>query len=123
MDVHPPAYFVLLHLWPGLVGQSEFALRYLSVSFSLLTVALLGRFAANGPRPRVSGLLAATLAAFSPLYVAYAQEVRSYALMTCLAVASTFVLWRLFFPGSKQVTARRQGWLLFLYTLLTAACL
>jgi hypothetical protein len=95
MDVHPPAYFVLLHLWLALTGQSEFALRYLSVLFSLLTVALLWRFAASlshlitpSPPLSLSPVLAALFAAVSPVYVAYAQEVRSYAMITFLALAS-----------------------------------
>ena len=45
MDVHPPGYFVFLHGWMALAGRSEFALRDLSVVFSMLTVALLIRFA------------------------------------------------------------------------------
>ncbi|MCB9099204.1 MAG: glycosyltransferase family 39 protein [Anaerolineales bacterium] len=130
MDVHPPAYFSLLHLWLALAGRSEFALRYLSVVFSLLTVALLWRLARllarSMPPPthsiwpsRLTGLLAAV----SPLYVAYAQEVRSYAMITCLALASTFVLWRLLLPDHRRDTGRKRGELLGLYILLTAACL
>ena len=103
MDVHPPAYFILLHLWMTSTGQSEFALRYLSVIFSLLTVALLWRFTAalsqclapSPPRLLASPVLASLLATFSPMYVAYAQEVRSYAMITFLALASTFMLWRI----------------------------
>src|SRR5262245_43144340 len=106
MDVHPPAYFVLLRLWLGLAGRSEFALRYLSACFSVLTVALIGRIAATSPGSRpATPLLAALLAAFSPLYVAYAQEVRSYALLTFLGLASTWVLWLLLFAGPLQPTS------------------
>lgn len=128
MDVHPPAYFVLLHLWLGLAGQSEFALRYLSVWFSMLTVALLWRFAqailrsnysfvSSAPLPLCSSapFLAALFAALSPLYVAYAQEVRSYAMITFLALASTFTLWRIFFSGRR--------WAVVSYVGLTALCL
>ncbi len=128
MDVHPPAYFVLLHLWLGLAGQSEFALRYLSVLFSVLTVALLWRFAhailrSNYPpcSPRLalcagSPLLAALLAALSPLYVAYSQEVRSYAMITFLTLASTFFLWRIFFLDHRRRT-------IVTYVFLTVLCL
>ena len=130
MDVHPPAYFSLLHVWMALAGRSEFALRYLSVVFSLLTVALLWRFARlltrSFPTPTNSiwpSTLTGLLAALSPLYVAYAQEVRSYAMITGLALASTFVLWRLLFPGHRRDTGRKRGGLLMLYIILTAACL
>jgi uncharacterized membrane protein len=135
MDVHPPAYFVLLHLWLGLAGQSELALRYLSVLFSMLTVALLWRFAADlsrfsrlqsravstpyllpDKRRPTSPFLASLFAALSPLYVAYAQEVRSYAMITFLAVASTYTLWRIFFLDHR----RR---IIIIYVALTALCL
>ena len=121
MDVHPPAYFVLLHLWQNLTGSSVFALRYLSVIFSLLTVALLWRFSqALARRPTTTLLipgLTALLAALSPLYIAYAQEVRSYALITFLALASTFALWHLLIGPANQTQ-----WIIG-YICLTAACL
>lgn len=126
MDVHPPAYFTLLHIWMTVAGKSEFALRYLSVVFSLLTIALLWRFAKllspQSTYPAVT-VLTALLAALSPLYVTYAQEVRSYAMITCLGLASTFVLWRLLLPGHQKDTGQKRARLLCLYVVLTAACL
>jgi hypothetical protein len=95
----------------------------------MLTVALLWRFAhailrysysfvPPAPLPLCSPApsLAALLAALSPLYVAYAQEVRSYAMITCLALASTFFLWRIFFLDRRQRT-------IITYVALTALCL
>jgi hypothetical protein len=163
MDVHPPAYFGLLHLWMNMAGRSEFALRYLSVVFSLLTVTLLWRCADHishylvpqSPNLLISQSLsppffAALLAALSPMYVAYAQEVRSYALITCLALASSLVLMLLVKPpqrdrdasgqtartvdvrareqhrmisGLHKVSLRGRSLLLPVYILLTAACL
>ncbi len=133
MDVHPPAYFALLRLWSAWAGSSEFALRYLSVIFSLMTVALMWRFGAKiigllkdtatsknytSPLP----VLAALMAALSPMYVAYAQEVRSYAMITFLAVVSTLALWKIVFAGS-QSTPHRHRATIALYILSTAACL
>ncbi|MBN1993339.1 MAG: glycosyltransferase family 39 protein [Anaerolineae bacterium] len=125
MDVHPPAYFALLRLWLALAGSGEFALRYLSVFFSTLTVALLWRFAASLYRPsaRPARALAAFLAALSPMYVAYAQEVRSYAMLAFLSAASTFTLWRLLSANRQKSTAYNQPKFLLFYILLTAACL
>lgn len=129
MDVHPPAYFALLHGWQIVAGHSEFALRYLSLIFSLLTVALLwrltGTLSATGKRSPISHHLAASLtgllAALSPLYVAYAQEVRSYAMLTCLAVGSTGLLWEIIRRSDinwRQIWPQGVG-----YVLLTVACL
>jgi hypothetical protein len=126
MDVHPPAYFALLRLWQSLAGSSEFSLRYLSVIFSLLTVALLWRFAASisqraGLGASSAPAYTALLAALSPLYVAYAQEVRSYAMITFLALSSTYLLWRIIFPSSTVIGRRRSA--VTLYVISTAACL
>ncbi len=122
MDVHPPAYFALLNLWLNTVGRSEFSLRFLSLIFSMLTVALMWRFAAFiAARSPSAPLIAALLSALSPMYIAYAQEVRSYAMLTCLALSSTFILWRLLFPGHQQDTPKKQ--LLTLYIIFTTACL
>ncbi len=123
MDVHPPLYFVLLHLWMAVSGNSEFALRYLSVIFSLLTVALLWRFA----REIAVTPLVALFATLSPMYIAYAQEVRSYACLTFLALASTyyFRFWILDFglgnfnPKSKIQNLKSR----IAYILLTTASL
>jgi hypothetical protein len=94
MDVHPPGYFVLLHVWMAVAGRSEFALRYLSVIFSMLTVALLMSFGRELGGRRV-GWVAGGLAALSPLYVTYAQEVRMYAVVTFFALASVYFQWRI----------------------------
>lgn len=95
MDVHPPGYFISLHVWMTLTGRHEFGLRYLSVVFSVLTVALLMRFA-RACLPRSPGyVLAGILAAISPLYVAYAQEVRMYAMLTCFILISGYAQWRI----------------------------
>ncbi len=130
MDVHPPGYFSLLHLWMALTGTSEFTLRYLSVIFSMLTVALLWRFAARLTHRRPATLLpcpatlpcylALLFAALSPLYVTYAQEVRSYAMITFLAAGATLFLWQLL---AGQPSHPKRNHYLALYIILTAACL
>ena len=128
MDVHPPVYFILLRLWIAITGSSEFAMRYLSAIFSVLTVALLWRFAQLittriNKNNLIAPILASLLAAISPMYVAYGQEVRSYAMITFLALASTFMLWQLLFLKYNQAPAKKRNSLLFGYIVLTAASL
>ncbi len=109
MDVHPPGFFMVLHVWLDLAGRSKFALRYLSVLFSLLTIALLIRF---GRRLKGGGIgiWAGLLMALSPFYVAYAQEVRMYAMSAFFALGSVYFLWRLLFiPKRSQVNDRPSG--------------
>jgi mannosyltransferase len=93
-DIHPPGYYLLLHGWRALFGQSEFALRSLSVVAGLALVAftyLLGRriFCES------TGLTAAFLGAISPFAIYYSQEARMYALLAALSAASTYLLLRL----------------------------
>jgi uncharacterized membrane protein len=38
-DIHPPLYYLLLHYWMGLVGQGEFAVRYLSLITGLPAIS------------------------------------------------------------------------------------
>ncbi|MDM8521591.1 glycosyltransferase family 39 protein [Anaerolineales bacterium HSG6] len=126
MDVHPPLYFAMLHGWMSLVGNSEFALRYLSLIFSLLTVALLWTFAKHISSSNPVANLTAFLAAISPMYIAYAQEVRSYAMLTCLAVASCYLHWRLLNHQTLKVLKTFRVFktpLFWSYVLVTTACL
>ena len=121
MDVHPPGYFVALHGWISLIGDSQFSIRYLSLCFSLLTVALLLRFG------RVLGGLsvgwwAALLTAVSPFYVAYAQEVRMYAMVTFWATASVYFLWRFLQDKDPLSHLRGKLWLIG-YVLTTTLSL
>jgi mannosyltransferase len=106
LDVHPPGYFALLHQWMTAAGRSEFALRYLSVVFSMLTVALLLSFGQELGGRRV-GWVAGGLAALSPLYVTYAQEVRMYAVVTFFALASVYFQWRIL---TNWKTGRLEDW-------------
>ncbi|MDY7040237.1 MAG: glycosyltransferase family 39 protein, partial [Chloroflexota bacterium] len=87
---YPPLYHVLLHGWFQLAGKSEFALRFISMSWGVLLVALtyqLGRelFSAR------EGLLAALLTAAHPFYLWHAQDGRMYTMLTGLGLASSLL--------------------------------
>ncbi len=100
MDVHPPFYFYLLHFWMDWAGGSEFALRFLSLLFGLLTVAILYRLGEEMADPAV-GLLAAGIGALSPMYIAYSQEVRMYAVVTCFSLLSNYAFYRVLKDESR----------------------
>ncbi|MBN1657661.1 MAG: glycosyltransferase family 39 protein [Anaerolineae bacterium] len=84
-DIHPPGYYLLLHFWQALAGQSDFTAAFLSLFFGMLLVALAYRLAG-----RLFGRRAATIAALfvaiSPYNVWYSQEVRMYTLGAVLAM-------------------------------------
>jgi mannosyltransferase len=90
-----PLYFVLLKLWVVLFGESESALRALSL---LVSLALIPATFALGVRTvsRRAAVLGTLLLALSPVHLYYAQEARVYMLVTlfttCAVVA--YVAWR-----------------------------
>lgn len=113
-NTHPPLYFLLLGLFGRLAGYGQFAVRWFSIAWSLLTIPILYVFGRRVGGYR-AGLIAALLAATSPLYLWYAQEVRMYSMVVCLSALSGYALWRV-------LTERRRH--LFLgYALATAALL
>lgn len=103
-DVHPPLYFLVLHLWTTGVGNSEFALRFFSLIPSVVFVPFTC-FVGRKLLGRRAGLVAATIVAVAPLQVYYAQEARSYALLPVLTLASTYLLLR----ACTQPHPRRRG--------------
>jgi len=93
-DIHPPAYYFLLHFWMPLVGNSEYAVRFLSVIAGVLTVAFVFRIAHSFFDVEVA-ILVAYLCAFSPFQVYYSQEARMYIWVTLWAAISTYAMMRM----------------------------
>jgi len=112
-DTHPPLYYVLLHLWMGVAGQSEVAVRVPSVVASLAAIGLtylLGRrLAGEGV-----GLLAAVLLAASPFQVTAAQEARMYPFLMLFGVGASYALWLALAEG------RRRYWMGYVLCLVLA---
>ncbi|MFW9871381.1 MAG: glycosyltransferase family 39 protein, partial [Candidatus Thorarchaeota archaeon] len=89
-NIHPPLYFFVLKVWVALTGISVFSARFFSVLASLLLVV--GVFAlAKRWFGQPTAWLSASFAAFSPLSVVYAQEIRAYALLPLVYLALLFV--------------------------------
>lgn len=114
-DIHPPLYYILLHWWSLLAGISEFSLRFLSVTFGLVLVALLFTLGRRLLSEGV-GLLGAFVTTLSPFQVYYAQEARMYMPVAALGVLSIYLFWR-------RMQATRGGWLWLAYLAATLAAL
>jgi 4-amino-4-deoxy-L-arabinose transferase-like glycosyltransferase len=101
-----PLYFLALRPWFWLAGANEFALRFPSAAFGVLTIPLLWQVTrlllsssaeveGQGIRQREAigiPLLAATLLAFNPYQLWYSQEGKMYTLVTVLTLLATW-LW------------------------------
>jgi len=112
-DRSPFLYYLLLHLWIRIAGESEFALRWPSVVFGLLAAALAGRIAARG-WGRPAGILTMLAMGLSPFWLYYVQEARMYAMLATGALAAfegmeailrkptplRFLIWTLFAAGT-----------------------
>ena len=101
----PPLFFLITRAFT-LLGYSEFLLRWPSVLFSTLTLALtyvLGRLWFD----RWVAMLGAFFLAISPLHIRYAQEARSYATLVFFSILSLYLFWRAIQSG------RRRWWVAF----------
>ncbi len=104
-DIQPPLYYLLAGGWLGLIRPWEaplaFTMRLLSAGLGLVLIPLLwslGRRLWN----ETAGLLAALVAAVSPLMVYYGQEARMYALLVTLVSLAALAVVRLAEPAGRE---------------------
>lgn len=84
---HTPLYFFLLHFWMKLFGDSEIAMRILSLIFGLGSIPLVYT-AAKKITTEKQALIAGALAATSPVMVIFSVEVRMYPIVVFLVLLS-----------------------------------
>ncbi len=115
LDIQPPLYFWLLHLWQSPTGIHlgerpeiiAYIARFLSVTGGLCAVALLYPLGRRLHSP-LAGYLASLLAATSPFWLAESQETRMYTISFALLTAAAWFLLRLIQssnPPPKQISA------------------
>jgi 4-amino-4-deoxy-L-arabinose transferase-like glycosyltransferase len=88
-DRNPPLYFVSVAVWGSLAGWSEFSLRFVSVIWSSVGLALLFNLAKRLYNTS-AGVWTLALAAVAPALVVYAQEARMYAAFFALTTATLY---------------------------------
>lgn len=91
-EPHPVASYFLQKAWFALAGHSEFALRFLSLWFGVLAVALLYRLGRRLELGRQAAALAAGLLALSPYAIWHSQDARMYSMSLALTLASTLLM-------------------------------
>jgi mannosyltransferase len=112
VDSFPPLYYLLLHYWMLLFGDSEFAVRFLSLVFSLASIVMSYQLTKYFFQEKVA-MITAFLLAISVFHIEYAQETRMYSLLTFLSVSSCY-----FFLQWKDTGAKKWMLLLFFVNLL-----
>ncbi|HNR30166.1 MAG TPA: glycosyltransferase family 39 protein [Candidatus Hydrogenedentes bacterium] len=88
-----PGYFIVEYAWARLTGNSLYALRLLSVALGVASIPLVFLLG-QGAYGALGGLTAAGLFAVSLPQVYYAQEMRPYALVLCLALVASLSMLR-----------------------------
>lgn len=91
-DSHPPLFYLLMRGWLWAFGDAEAAAIAPGI---ILGVALVPALYLAGSRvfSPATGLVAAALAACSPLLAWHSAEVRPYSLMAMLCLVATLALW------------------------------
>jgi mannosyltransferase len=101
----PPLYYALAWVWSRVAGSGDVSLRALSALTGTLTIPVVFAAARQLVSTR-TGVIAAALAAVSPLLVWYSQEARGYALFTFLTALSL-----LFFARALEAPSTANlGW-------------
>jgi mannosyltransferase len=90
-DGHPPFYYVLLHGWMDVFGESDFAVRALSGIFAVATLPL-AWIAGRRLAGQAGARWALVVVALSPYAIRYATEARMYSLVMLLVLAGYLVL-------------------------------
>ncbi len=100
----PPGYYILLHGWITLFGNSEIAVRSLSVLFGVFSIIVLfflvRLFFSEGV-----ALLSSLFLATSMLQILLSQEARLYSLFTFLTIFATYILAIIFIRMKQNETA------------------
>lgn len=91
-EPHPVGSYFLQHLWLGWAGHSEFSLRFVSVWFGVLAVALLWRLARRLELSPAVASLGALLLAVSPYAIWHSQDARMYSILLALTLAGTWLM-------------------------------
>lgn len=91
-DFHPPLYYLIVHGFMNIFGESEW-IRIISTIFFILTLIPVYHLAKKLANKTVAWV-STVLVAFSPILFIYAFEARSYAFLTFMSVLSTFCFWK-----------------------------
>jgi uncharacterized membrane protein len=105
-DVHPLFFYLILHAWMSVVGQSPLAVRAMSALLGTATVVV-AYLLARRLFGRRAGLTAAVIIAVAPFPIYYSQEARMYALLGLAAIAAVYFFVRGWAGG------RRRDWIAF----------
>lgn len=93
LEIKPPLYFISLHYWIALFGDSESAMRLLSVVMWVPTILIL--VGITGMLNGIGKILVAWMALFMPAFVYYNMEARPYSLLLLMETLYFYLILRI----------------------------
>lgn len=116
MDGSPPLYYMMLHIWMQMFGDTPVATHSMSLLFGTLTIPV-GYWGGASLVSKRAGMMAAILFGTSAFLTGYSQETRMYALMALLgAIASVAFIHAFVYRRRKYVPVFAIAQALMLYT-------
>lgn len=107
-------YNVILHYWLNVFGPSDFSARVLSLLFGILLIPIVYAFSERLFNSRRIAIAAAFITAIHPLFIAYAQQARPYAMTTFFTLlASTIFI---------NIIKERASFRTYLFYAFAASC-
>lgn len=114
VDSWPPLFYILLHYFQILFGNSEIVLRSFSFIFNILSLFVLYLFTCS-LYSKKEAILSCIFFTFSPFILSYGIEVRGYSLFVLLSLLSLYFLMLLI---KKEKTSYL--FLFFLFAILNS---
>ncbi|MFA5022183.1 MAG: glycosyltransferase family 39 protein [Patescibacteria group bacterium] len=108
-EVHPPAYYLLLHFWIKFFGDNEIVTKLPSLFFSLGTMIVI-YYLTKKILNRFSATLATIIFALSYFQIFSACQARMYPMLEFGGALSLLLFWQIFVEKKKGL------WLLYILT-------
>jgi len=89
----PPLYYIVMNLWVKIFGNGEFALRFPSLIFSVLSIIFVFKLSKE-LFGKETAFISAFLLSISPYSINYSQEAKMYAMLWFFSVFSFLFFYR-----------------------------
>tara|TARA_B110001450_G_scaffold219643_1_gene214672 strand:- start:849 stop:2327 length:1479 start_codon:yes stop_codon:yes gene_type:complete len=87
-------YIVLLHYWKEFFGNTDFAIRFLSLLFGVIAIFLTYRLSFVITKSKKISHISGLLSSLHPFLITYSQEARAYMLCVVFVLSASIILFK-----------------------------
>lgn len=116
-NIHPPFYYIIIHYWIELFGDSEFSIRFPSVIFGVISVYIIYKLGKLIFDEKV-GILSAFILSISIFHILYSQTARFYSLLALLVLLSNYYFIKILEEPSQKNTIRQKNTVKYIISTL-----